>query len=122
MIASIQARRKRRNQRQLRIPIDALVHDPTTDRYLVYTMEERDRKTVVKAIPIRPGRWREIKCRFSTACVRVSASLRPANCEPAVSAGRRRQGNSMSAARFFVENRHVACSSGWRHRPGHLGA
>ena len=55
MIASIQAAESGTGQRQLLIPIDALVHDPTTDRYLVYTVEERDRKTVAKAIPIRPG-------------------------------------------------------------------
>ena len=55
MIASIQAAESGTGQRQLLIPIDALVHDPTTDRYLVYTVEERDRKTVAMAIPIRPG-------------------------------------------------------------------
>ena len=55
MIASIQAAGSGTDQQQLSIPIDALVHDPTTDRYLVYTLEERDGKTVAKALPIRPG-------------------------------------------------------------------
>jgi RND family efflux transporter MFP subunit len=55
MIASIQVAESGTRHRTLLIPIDALVHDPTTDRYLVYTVEERDRKTVAKAIPIRPG-------------------------------------------------------------------
>jgi RND family efflux transporter MFP subunit len=55
MIASIQVADSGKDHRQLRIPVDALVHDPTTDRFLVYTVEERDRKTVATAIPIRPG-------------------------------------------------------------------
>ena len=55
MIASIQVTESGTDHRQLRVPIDALVHDPTTDRYLVYTVEERDRKTIAKAIPVRPG-------------------------------------------------------------------
>jgi RND family efflux transporter MFP subunit len=55
MIASIQVAESGREHRQLRIPIDALVHDPITDQYLVYTVEERDKKTVAKAVPIRPG-------------------------------------------------------------------
>ena len=55
MIASIQGGESGTGPQLLRIPIDALVHDPITDQYLVYTVEERDRKTVAKAIPIRPG-------------------------------------------------------------------
>jgi RND family efflux transporter MFP subunit len=55
MIASIQAAEHETDRRELRIPIDALVHDPIGDRYLVYTVEERDGGTVAKAIPIRPG-------------------------------------------------------------------
>jgi multidrug efflux pump subunit AcrA (membrane-fusion protein) len=55
MIASIRVGENGPNRRQMRIPIDALVHDPTTDRYLVYTVEQRDRRTVAKAVPIRPG-------------------------------------------------------------------
>jgi RND family efflux transporter MFP subunit len=55
MIASIQVAESGTSHRPLLIPIDALVHDPIADQYLVYTVEERDRKTVAKAIPIRPG-------------------------------------------------------------------
>jgi HlyD family secretion protein len=55
MIASIQVGANGPDRRQLLIPIDALVHDPTTDRYLVYTVEQLDRRTVAKAVPIRPG-------------------------------------------------------------------
>jgi RND family efflux transporter MFP subunit len=55
MIASIQATQDGADRRQLRIPIDALVHDPAGDQYLVYTVEQKDRRSVVKAIPIRPG-------------------------------------------------------------------
>jgi RND family efflux transporter MFP subunit len=55
MIASVRVAERGTGHRQLLIPIDALVHDPTADRYLVYTVEERDRKTVAKAILIRPG-------------------------------------------------------------------
>jgi RND family efflux transporter MFP subunit len=55
MIASIQVAESGTGHRQLLIPLDALVHDPTTDRYLVYTVEERDGKTVAEAISIRPG-------------------------------------------------------------------
>src|SRR5262245_16714087 len=54
MIASIQVAAEG-TSRQLRIPIDALVHDTTSDRYLVYTVEQRDRRTVAKPIPVRPG-------------------------------------------------------------------
>jgi RND family efflux transporter MFP subunit len=55
MIASIQVAESGTGHRQLLIPLDALVHDPSTDRYLVYTVEERDGKAVAKAISIRPG-------------------------------------------------------------------
>jgi membrane fusion protein, multidrug efflux system len=55
MIASIQVAERGTDHRQLLIPIDALVHEPTTDQYLVYTVGERDRKTVAKAILIQPG-------------------------------------------------------------------
>jgi RND family efflux transporter MFP subunit len=40
----------------VRIPIDALVHEPTRDQYLVYTLEQKDGGiTVVKAVHVRPG-------------------------------------------------------------------
>jgi RND family efflux transporter MFP subunit len=55
MIASIRVEENGPDRHQLRIPIDALVHDPTTDRYLVYTVEQVDNRTVAKAVTIRPG-------------------------------------------------------------------
>jgi len=55
MIASIEVMEDGSGRRQLRVPLEALVHDPTVDRYLVYIVEERDRRTVAKAIPVRPG-------------------------------------------------------------------
>jgi len=55
MIASIQAAEDTTQVRHPQIPIDALVHDPTTDRYLAYTTDQKDGRTIAKAIPIRPG-------------------------------------------------------------------
>jgi len=55
MIASIRVASERAASHQLRIPIDALVHDPTRAEYLVYGLERNDRETVAKAIYIRPG-------------------------------------------------------------------
>jgi RND family efflux transporter MFP subunit len=55
MIASIEVRSDA-TQRQIRIPIDALVHDPTRDRYVVYTVVPTDGGTAtVKAVEVRPG-------------------------------------------------------------------
>ena len=56
MIASIEVRNDAADSRQVRIPIDALVHDPTRDRYVVYTLVPKDGGiATVKAIEIRPG-------------------------------------------------------------------
>ena len=56
MIASIQVADAAADRHQVRIPIDALVHDPARDRYVVYTVEPRDAGTAaVKAIEVRPG-------------------------------------------------------------------
>jgi membrane fusion protein, multidrug efflux system len=56
MIASIEVRNDATDHRQVRIPIDALVHDPTRDRYVVYTVAPKDGATgTVKAIEVRPG-------------------------------------------------------------------
>jgi multidrug efflux system membrane fusion protein len=55
MIASIQVAPSGGSRRPLQIPIDALVHEPTTDRYLVFTTDQANGRTIVKAIPIRPG-------------------------------------------------------------------
>src|SRR5262249_30581443 len=53
MIASIRVAGEAAEQ--LRIPIDALVHDPTRDQYLVYAVEQQSGGTVAKALYIKPG-------------------------------------------------------------------
>jgi len=55
MIASIRVADEAADRQQVRIPIDALVHDPTRDQYLVYTVEKDGGITAVKAVYIRPG-------------------------------------------------------------------
>jgi RND family efflux transporter MFP subunit len=39
----------------LLVPASALVHDPTGQSYLVYTIEQNGGRTVAKAIPVEPG-------------------------------------------------------------------
>ena len=51
MIASVRATAEAADRPQLRIPIDALVHDAVRDRYLVYGVEEKNGRTVAKAKP-----------------------------------------------------------------------
>jgi len=56
MIASIRVADESADRRPVRIPIDALVHDPTSDRYLVYVLEQKDGGiTAAKAVYVRPG-------------------------------------------------------------------
>ncbi|HJZ75369.1 MAG TPA: efflux RND transporter periplasmic adaptor subunit [Vicinamibacterales bacterium] len=55
MIASVHVGSEATAERQLRIPIDGLVHDPDREQYLVYGLEQKNGRSVVKAIPIRPG-------------------------------------------------------------------
>jgi RND family efflux transporter MFP subunit len=56
MIASIRVADDAAGHGQVRIPIDALVHDPTRDQYLVYTLEQKDGGiTAVKAVDVHPG-------------------------------------------------------------------
>jgi RND family efflux transporter MFP subunit len=56
MIASTHVAGEAANRRQVRIPIDALVHDPIRDQYVVYTLERNSGGiTSVKAVPVRPG-------------------------------------------------------------------
>jgi RND family efflux transporter MFP subunit len=40
---------------QLHVPTSAQVHDPTGQRYLVYTIEQTGGRAVAKAIPVEPG-------------------------------------------------------------------
>ena len=56
MIASIRVADDAADRHQVRIPIDALVHDPTSGQYLVYAVERKDGGiTVATAVPVRPG-------------------------------------------------------------------
>ncbi len=55
MIAAVQAAEAEGSHPLPQIPVDALVRDPTGDRYLVYTTEQKAGRTFAKAIPIRPG-------------------------------------------------------------------
>jgi RND family efflux transporter MFP subunit len=55
MIASIRVAGETTERQQVRIPIDALVHDAVREQYLVYVLEQKDGRTVTKAIYIRPG-------------------------------------------------------------------
>ena len=55
MIAAIRATGEAADRQQMWIPIDALVHDPVRDRYLVYGVEQKNGRTVAKAIDINPG-------------------------------------------------------------------
>jgi len=55
MIAAVQVAETEGAHPALQIPVDALVHDPSGDRYLVYTTEQKAGRTFAKAIPIRPG-------------------------------------------------------------------
>jgi RND family efflux transporter MFP subunit len=56
MIAAIQVTDETTDRRQVSIPIDALVHDPARDQYLVYALEQKDGgATAVKAVHVRPG-------------------------------------------------------------------
>jgi RND family efflux transporter MFP subunit len=56
MIASIRVADDVADRHLVRIPIDALVHDPTRDQYLVYIVQPKDRGlATVKAVDVRPG-------------------------------------------------------------------
>ena len=56
MIASIRVADDAADHHQVRIPIDALVHDPTSGQYLVYAVDRKDGGiTVAKAVLVRPG-------------------------------------------------------------------
>jgi HlyD family secretion protein len=56
MIASIQVADEAGDRHPVRIPIDALVHDPTRDQYLVYTLEQKaGGAATAKAVRVRPG-------------------------------------------------------------------
>jgi len=54
MIASVRVE-EAHGKPQVQIPVDALVHDPIADRYLVYGIEQRAGRTYAKEIPVKPG-------------------------------------------------------------------
>jgi membrane fusion protein, multidrug efflux system len=55
MIASIQVGDASADRARLRIPIDAVVHDPYRDRYLVYGLDHKDGRSTAAAIYFHPG-------------------------------------------------------------------
>jgi RND family efflux transporter MFP subunit len=55
MIATVHAPGGAPRPARLQVPARALVHDPTSQRYLVYTIEQNAGRAVAKAIPVEPG-------------------------------------------------------------------
>jgi RND family efflux transporter MFP subunit len=55
MIATVHAPGSTPGPARLQVPASALVHDPTGQRYLVYTIEQNGGRGVAKAIPVEPG-------------------------------------------------------------------
>jgi HlyD family secretion protein len=55
MIATVHAPGGAPGPARLQMPASALVHDPTGQRYLVYTIEQNGGRSVAKAIPVEPG-------------------------------------------------------------------
>jgi len=55
MIATAQAREPGVVSQQVQIPVDALVHDPISGKYLVYGTEQRAGRMFAKEISVRPG-------------------------------------------------------------------
>ena len=55
MIATVHAPGGAPGPARLQVPASALVHDPTGQRYLVYTIEQNGGQSVAKAIPVEPG-------------------------------------------------------------------
>jgi len=55
MIATVHAPGGAPRPARLQVPASALVHDPTGQRYLVYTIEQNGGRSVAKAIPVEPG-------------------------------------------------------------------
>ena len=55
MIATVHAPGGAARPARLQVPASALVHDPTGQRYLVYTVEQNGGRRVAKAIPVEPG-------------------------------------------------------------------
>jgi len=69
MIATVRGAEAGSSQ-QVQIPVDALVHDPIGNQYLVYGTEQRAGRTYVKEIPVRPGA-------MSGSYVKIIEGLKP---------------------------------------------
>jgi RND family efflux transporter MFP subunit len=54
-IATVRAAGGTPTPARLQVPASALVHDPTGQRYLVYTIEQNGGGAAAKAIPVEPG-------------------------------------------------------------------
>jgi len=54
MIAAVQVE-EMQSGRGVQIPVDALVHDPIQDRYLVYGMDQRSGREYAREILVKPG-------------------------------------------------------------------
>jgi RND family efflux transporter MFP subunit len=55
MIATVRAAGAVQVKARLQVPASALVHDPTGQRYLVYTVEQNGSRAVAKPVPVEPG-------------------------------------------------------------------
>ena len=55
MIATVHAPDAASGPAKLQIPASALVHDPASQRYLVYAIEQNGARSIAKAIPVEPG-------------------------------------------------------------------
>jgi len=55
MIATVRAASGSLVPARLQVPASALVHDPTGQRYVVYTIEQNGDRAVAKAIQVEPG-------------------------------------------------------------------
>jgi RND family efflux transporter MFP subunit len=55
MIAAVHAPGGAPKPARLQVPASALVHDPTGQRYLVYTIEQNGNRSIAKAIRVEPG-------------------------------------------------------------------
>jgi membrane fusion protein (multidrug efflux system) len=55
MIATVLAGGVESGEPHVQVPVAALVHDPTGNRYIVYTIEPNSGRPVAKALPVEPG-------------------------------------------------------------------
>lgn len=55
MIATVHVVNNPAEQARTQVPLSALVHDPASQRYLVYTIERKGSRSIAKPNPIEPG-------------------------------------------------------------------